>query len=284
MTKPILLIAILLIATLTTCLTSCNSWNQKEKGYEFVEADSLDIDTAFNKSDEKFLAFSKGPVWNTWKKLHNACMENAFFRNPTFLGLSNTVDLGSVYSKSGDILEWDFNKLFNEQDRKKVINSGQPQPCSYTEQLTVDFEAFIATELPTVGIDGELSTAIRNQKDISVKIDNWQIDNLVKAELKNLVNNSTDPKVQQFKKDLTEKKLIIVSQAARINGFSSIINLNTDISASLKVELDKGIIKNIGNTEAKVKFEYSSARQIKVTSQGSFVVFVDFIKAKRVNE
>lgn len=283
MTKSKFLIAILSIATLVTCLTSCNSCNQKDKGIEFVEADSLDIDSAFNKSDEKFITFSKGPVWNTWKKLHKACMENAFFRNPTYLGLSNTVDLGSVYSKSGDVLEWDFNKLFSDQDRKKVINSGQPQPCSYTEQLTVDFEAFIATELPTAGIDGELSTAIKNQKDISVKIDNWQIDNIVKGELKILLDNSTDPKVMQFKKDLLEKKLIMVSQAARINGFSSIINLNTEISASLEAKLKEGIVKNIGNTEAKVKFEYSSAKQIKVTSQGSFVVFVEFVKAKKIN-
>ena len=87
----------------------------------------------------------------------------------------------------------------------------------------------------------------------------------------------------QLKKDLLEKKLIMVSQAARINGFSSIINLNTEISASLEAKLKEGIVKNIGNTEAKVKFEYSSAKQIKVTSQGSFVVFVEFIKAKKIN-
>jgi len=281
MKKSKLIFTILSITTFAICLNSCNP---KDKGIEFVDAEQTNIDSALNLATEKFAFASKGPVWETWNKLHNACLKNEFFKHPTYLGVSSTVDLGSVYSKTGDVLEWDFNKLFSDTDRKKVINSGQPQPCTYSEQLKVDFEAFIATELPSTGIDGELSTAIRNQKDISVKIDNWQIDNLVKAELKNLINNSTDPKVQQFKKDLTEKKLIIVSQAARINGFSSIINLNTDISASLKVELEKGIIKNIGNTEAKVKFEYSSARQIKVTSQGSFVVFVDFIKAKRVNE
>lgn len=284
MGKTKLFFALLSFVTITICLNSCDSYRPKDKEIEFVDAQQTDLDSVLNFGNKKFAFTSKGPVWQTWNKLHNACLKNEFFKHPTYLGVSNTVDLGSVYSKTGDVLEWDFNKLFSDADRKKVINSGHPQTCTFSEQLTVDFEAFIATELPSTGIDGELSTAIRNQKDISVKIDNWQIDNLVKAELKNLINNSTDPKVQQFKKDLTEKKLIVVSQAARINGFSSIINLNTDISASLKVELDKGIIKNIGNTEAKVKFEYSSARQIKVTSQGSFVVFVDFIKAKRVNE
>jgi hypothetical protein len=229
------------------------------------------------------MRFSKGPVWKTWKKMHNACLENKFFKNPTYLGLSNTVDLGSVYSKSGDVLEWDFNKLFSEEDRKKVINSGQPQPCEYTEQLTINLETFIATELPTAGVEGELSAAIRNKKDISVKIDNWQIDNLVKRELKILLDSSTDSKVVLFKKDLMEKKLIIVAQAARINGFSSVINLNSEISAILEAELKKGIVKNIGNTNAKVKFEYSSSKQIKVTSQGSFVVFVEFIKTQRVD-
>lgn len=278
-----LLLTVFCLATMAIALSSCDSCNNKKESYEFVTADDSDVDSAFQSNKAMFMIASKGPVWETWKKLHNACMQDEFFKKPKYLGISNTVDLGSVYSKSGDVLEWDFNKLFSAQDRKKVINSGQPQPCTYTEQLKVDFEAFIATELPSTGIDDELSTAIRNQKDISVKIDNWQIDNLVKGELKIILDASTDPKIQQFKSDLINKNLIMVAQAARINGFSSIINLNTDISASLKAELEKGIIKNIGNSEAKVKFEYSSARQIKVTSQGSFVVFVEFINAKRVN-
>jgi len=284
MKKSKYLVYVLSLIALMIYLSSCNSCNQKDKGIVFVDADSLDIDSVFNKKDKGFIALSKGPVWKTWKKLHKACMENEFFKNPTYLGLSNTVDLGSVYSKSGDVLQWDFNKLFSDEDRKKVMNFGQPQPCTYTEQLTVDFEAFIATELPTAGIEAELSTAIKNQKDISVKIDNWQIDNIVLGELKLLLDNATDPKVIQFRQDLLEKKLIMVSQTARINGFSSIINLNTEISASLEAKLKEGIVKNIGNTEAKIKFGYSSAKQIKVTSQGSFVVFVEFIKAKRVNE
>lgn len=273
--KP--LIAILSTTTIALCLTACNSCNQRAKDYEFVEVESIDFDT----QNEKFTELTRGAVWDTWKKLHKQCMVNAFFKKPTYLGLSNTVDLGSVYSKSGDILEWDFNKLFSDEDRKKVINFGQPQTCSYTEQIKVNFEAFIATELPNVGVDGELSTAIKNSKDISAKIDNWQVDNLVKGEFKILLDNSTDPKVIQFRKDLLEKNLIIVSQAARINGFSSIINLETEISASLAASLKEGIVRNIGNTEAKVKFEYSSSKQVKVTSQGSFVVFVEFIKTRK---
>lgn len=282
MRKSNLLNAFLGTAIVAFCLTSCNSCNQKEAGYELVEADSLDVAPIIARQDEGAMKLTKGPVWDTWKKLHKACMENQFFKKPVYLGLSNTVDLGSVYSRSGEILQWDFNKLFSEQDRKKVITFGQPQPCSYTEQLKVNFEAFIATEIPNVGVDGELSTAIRNQKDISVKIDNWQIDRIVNRELKILLDASTDPKVAAFRKDLQESKVIMVSQAARINGFTSVINLNSEISASLEAKLKEGIVKNIGNTEAKIRFEYSTAKQIKVTSLGNFVVFVEFIKGKKV--
>ena len=276
--------AVLFISFLTSLFVSCNTNNKKDNGFEFVEVDSLGVDSVFNKSEMEFIKLSKGAVWKTWKKLHNECIQNDFFKKPTYLGISSTVDLGSVYSKSGDILEWDFNKLFNDQDRKKVINSGQPQPCTYTEQLKIDFEAFIASELPMTGIDGELSIAIKNQKDISVRIDNWQIDNIVKGELKSLLDSSTDPKVAKFKKDLLEKKMIMVSQVARINGFSSVINLKREISASLEAKLKEGIVKNIGNTEAKIKYEYSSSKQIKVTSQGSFVVFVEFVKTKKIKD
>jgi hypothetical protein len=280
--KKINFIVLSIFSILIISTTSCDFFKKKDKEIDFVVIDTLEADSILKKHEKGLTTLSKGPVWQTWKKLHKACIKNEFFKNPTYLGLSNTVDLGSLYSKSGEMLEWDFNKLFTESDRKKVINSGQPQPCEFTEQLKVDLQAFIATELPSTGIDGELAVAIKNQKDISVKIDNWQIDNIINGELRFLLNSSSDPKVVQFKKDLLEKELIMVSQVARINGFSSIINLNTDISASLEAKLKEGIVKNIGNTEAKVKFEYSSTRQIKVTSQGSFIVFVEFVKAIKV--
>ncbi|WP_398452183.1 hypothetical protein AB3466_14025 [Sphingobacterium thalpophilum] len=282
MKKPDVLIAIFIASIIVINFTSCGSQQQKKNQYEFVEADSLDIQSVLKPPQRESLTF-KGAVWDTWNKLHKSCMQNTFFKRPTYLGLSNTVDLGSVFSKSGDILEWDFGKLFNDQDRKKVINTGQPQPCSYTEQLKVDFQAFIATELPSTGIEGELSAAIKNQKDISVKIDNWQIDRIINGELKFLLDSSTDPKVLQFKKDLLEKNLIMISQVARINGFSSIINLNSEMSAELQAKLKEGITKNIGNTEARIKFGYSSAKQIIVVSQGSFIVFAEFIKVKKIN-
>jgi hypothetical protein len=282
MKRKTILMTVINVVSILVCLSSCNSNQQRDNNYEFVETDSLDTKNVFEPEDS-LISYSKGPVWNTWKKLHKACMENTFFKHPTYLGLSNTVDLGSVFSKSGEVLEWDFNKLFNDQERKKVINSGQPQPCVYTEQLKVDFQAFIATELPSTGIEGELSTAIKNQKDISVKIDNWQIDRIINGELKFLLDSSTNPKILQFKKDLLEKNLIMISQVARINGFSSVINLNNEMSTELQAKLREGITKNIGNTEARIKFTYSTAKQINVVSQGTFIVFAEFIKVKKFN-
>lgn len=251
----------------------------KITGFEMVDVSAVDFSVG---AMEKFPTLFKGAVWKTWDRLHNACIKNTFFKNPTYLGISSTVDLGSVYNKSGSILEWDFNKLFSEEERKQIINYGQPQNCTYSEKLTVDFDAFIASEIPNAGVEGELSAAIKSSKDISVKIDNWQIDNLIKNELLALVNASNDPKVKLYKEQLSENNHILVSQVCRINGFSTVINLEKDISASLEAELKNEIIQRIGNTEAKVKFGYASSKQIKVTSQGSFIVFVEFVKTKKM--
>lgn len=269
----------ILLTAFSISLTSCDWFGRINKGivFEAVSAESL-------LSQENKSLLGKGPVWETWSKLHKACLTSQFFKKPTYLGLSNTVDLGSIYSKDGRVLKWDFKKLFSDTERRRVINSGQPQPCSYTEQLAVDFQSFISTELPTAGFEGELSTAIRNTKDISVNIDNWQIDNLVTGELKHLLTNPSTPQQREFKEDLLSNRLLIVAQAARVNGFSALINLQNDVSTNLEAELKKGLVKNLGNTEAEIKFTYVSARQIKVTSRGTFNVFVEFVRANRVNE
>lgn len=272
--------AYVLTLMMTVVFSACNG---QSNTIAFEEVDETEVDSIFNSSDTTAFIASKGPLWKTWEGLHKACLKAEFFKKPVYMGISSTVDLGSVYNNSGKVLQWDFARLFNDQERKQVIKEGIPTTCAESETITTDFEALISSELPSAGIEGELSTAIKKSKNITAKIDSWQLDYLVLGELKSLLDTAKSPKVQQFKDDLTKNRYIIATKVARINGFSSIIETESDISMSLKAELENGVIRNIGDSSAKVKYEYASARQIKVSTIGSFLVFAEFMKAKKVN-
>src|ERR1043165_5335232 len=248
---------------------------------EFVPLDVLDI-KEINAFQAKNFTTMGGAVEQTWRKLHHACLTNDFFKQPSYLGISNTVGLGSVYTRPQQFLQWDIDKLVTVDQKKRIVNSGQPQSCTYTEKLTVDFQAFVSTSISQTGVDAELSVAVKNSKNITAQIDNWQIDNLVKGELADILNTTNDSKLLQYKHDLLTKKLLVIYRVSRINGFSAVINLETDVSAGLAAKLKGGIIQNIGNTEAKLRFSYGSDKQIIVTSLGSFMVFVEFAKAKQI--
>ena len=245
--------------------------------------DSLAIPNAMEQPNDKEISIlAKGELWKTWEKLHTECIQNEFFKNPIYLGISNNVDLGSVFSKSGETLEWDISKLLTAEQRLQIINSTkQSRSCSYIKQPKFDFETFMATELSTLGIDAQLSHVIRRSKNIAVRIDKWQIDRLILAELRYLLDTTKDAKLLRFKNDLETKKLILVNDVARIDGFSTLIDLETEMSSELKAGLKKGVIKNIGNTEAKLRFSYETSKQIKVTSEGSFIVFAEMVRADK---
>lgn len=267
----------------------CVSCQSQNKNFELVTVPSSDLPSRIRgentqKSSPQLLGGKKGEIWSVWKILLHECMQNDLFQDPTYLGLSNTLGVGSVYSKSDNLWEWDLNKLLDSTQRSEVITYGQPQPCGYIQNTSKDFGIFLAANIPSIGIDAELALAIKNQKDISVKIDGWEIDNLIVGEFEDLLKNSTSPKLVAFRNDLVHKKFYIVSKVVRVTGFSALVSLDTELSDSLSIQLKNGIVHNIGSYGALVKFEYASKTQIKISSIGSFVVFAEFIKSKKLND
>ncbi len=277
------LIQLTIVITAALFLFSCKSRNQDKLVFEEVPDEELQAIIQEFPTDTFGIVKSKGAIWKTWESLHKECLQNEFFRNPAYLGISNKTDIGSLYDKSGDFIIWDVDKLFSEAEKAKFVSQGQPQPCSYTQKLKVSIEGMISTSIPSSGVDAELSAALNTSKDVSAVIDNWQLNKIVSRELQSILNGTDDAKKLQYKSDLIEKRSYIVSQCAKINGFSATINLEKEMSAELKAKLESGYVTNIGNSEAKLKFKYENSKTIKVVSEGSFIVFVELLKAKRVS-
>ncbi|MBY0377621.1 MAG: hypothetical protein K2Q33_03545 [Gammaproteobacteria bacterium] len=296
MKKTNLKATILCMGLLAMFITSCNSEKSAENN-DFSGKDSTDIvvdniivDSAVTDNSERSTEqeraksaplFSKGDIWKLWQRLHKECMKNEFFKNPTYLGISNTTDLGSIFTKN-DQLAWDFDRLFTQEERNSVIRFGSSKSCDYREEIRMNLEGLIETSLDPAGAEAELSTAIENQKNITAKINQWQIDRLITKEFKYLISHSSNPKVKEFKSTFENEDVRILTQVARIIDFSSVIYLDEDISTSLSAALKKGITKPVGDSEAKIKFSYKSDREISVTSSGSFIVFAEFTDAKKL--
>lgn len=310
MKKIKLMLSILLIGIVTFAIPSCNS-EQKSASTDSASVDtavytdgnavtdSAIVEEAFtipdtqelaeeatkesqeNSISTKSLFISKGAVWKMWEKLFKDFMKNNHFKNPTYLGISNTVDIGSLFNEDNQLL-WNIDKVLNAEQKAKVVTLGNKSPLKMGQKAVVSFESLINAELPSSGIEGELSAALKNQKDLTVSVNSCQIDRIDIGPFKRLVNTSTDGNIMDFKQEASIGTTKIIYQVARINGFSSIIKLDKAISAGLKAGLEKGIITQIGDADAKLKFEYKSANEIAVSSIGSFIVFADIVNASKL--
>jgi hypothetical protein len=233
------------------------------------------------KASNKTILFSKGAVWKMWQKIFKEQFRNEHFKTADYLGIHNTLDIGTVFNSNGEPL-WALDDLTTEAERKRFTKADDGTPINKIEKSAVSFESAFEITLPSSGIEGELSSALKNQKSLTVKINNARIKKLISGPLRLLLKNPQDEALIEYKNSIYNENNQIISQAVIINGFSLTIALDKDISASLKASLEKGIVKEVGKAGTKLKFEYKSANEISVTSSGSFIAFVDIVNSLKL--
>jgi hypothetical protein len=234
---------------------------------------SPEIDT----SNSKGLFGGKGKLWRLWEKLHKNCQNSAMTKGMTFLGVSNTVGVGSIIlydnTKKGYFASYPLLKeKFNPEQQKLIFNNGTSTTCSFLQNTKVTSEFLIKSNIINSG-NGSLNAQIQNAKSVDSKIDSWQQDALYLDAFKGVINHMNDDYSMNY---LAASKLpgrYIIATEIQITGFSALINTKTTISADLIAELEKGISEKIGDTNATVKFSYEGEKTIKVSTTGSFIVF-----------
>lgn len=229
-------------------------------------------------SNEKAFGFGKGATWKLWNKLHKECMKAQWVKKPYYFGVSNTLSLGAIVSNRYEPVNGMTNYYFTDTQLASLKDPGSPANCTEEQSVKVDFNAMMSS----TQLDTELSTAIKNSSSITASIDSWQVQNLYTDRLKEILNNDKTNKTNGYKRSLLTKGNKILVKVIKVNGFTSLIKLKTDMSASLRATLDQGITERMGSTNLNVKFEYINDRTISMKTSGQFYVFGQYMKAKRI--
>jgi len=285
-----------MIASLSACHWGTSGTKAvKQDSLIFKSLDTLKVDSLNKlltqdghespKNGAGFLG-GKGKTWKLWRALHKDCQKNDVAKDMVYFGVSNTLGLGTIVeiSKDGKIMP-DFKLLrekLTEDQIKVVFNDGTPASCQFdqTTKVTADF---LAQSQFSTASSGDLNAAFGNTKDVTAKMDSWQSNDLLKGGLAVILKDTTNAYLKNYKSRLAGENRYVIANEIQVNGFSATIVTNTAISADLKVKLQAGMIQNVGDTAAQVKFTYVNDTTIKMTTVGKFVVFCTLIEAKYVN-
>ena len=232
-------------------------------------------------NNRSFLFESKGETWKAWNNLRIQCVKSELIKDPVYLGITNTIGLGAIMKKNFEVLEREMDiYAFADTEIHQIISKGRPSSCQYIEIITMDFSVFTNSDIQ--GVNAELNSAIKSSKNFGISISGWQVDNLKTGVLADILNGSNEPKKISYRNNLLKEDRLILSRVVRVLGFSADIHLSSDVSTSLKVSLQDGVLSTIGNSDAALRFEYIDDKTIRVRSLGDFIVFGQFVKAREV--
>ena len=285
------------LVVMTVIFSACHSTDsgdssQTQDSIVFNDLDSLKLEslnhflTGITDSNGIDKITGKGKTWRLWRSLHKDCQNDDVAKDKVYFGVSNTLGIGTIVeiSEDGKIMP-DF-KLLKEnltpEQVKVVYNDGVAASCTYDRTTKVGID-FLAQSQFNTASSADLNAAIVNSKEITAKMDSWQINNLLKGGLATILINPTAEHLKDYKKRLTGENRYVISNEIVVNGFSAMINTKTQISADLKAKLQAGLVQNVGDTAAQVKFSYVDDTTIRMSTVGKFIVFCTLIEAKFVN-
>lgn len=301
MNRKFHIISLIIIIVIFTIINSCrfsksDSTNQLQKdSVIFDDLDTIRIDSlnqVLNKLADNSKSHGidetngKGRTWKLWRSLHKDCQNDDVAKDKIYFGVSNTLGIGTIIeiAPDGRIMP-DFKLLKNKLSANQidlVYNDGGQATCTFDRKTTVNKE-FIAQSQFNTSSNVDLNAAMANSKDITAKMDSWQINNLLKGGLSTILSNPTEEYLKEYKKRLLGPNRYVIANEIVVNGFSATISTNQAINANLKAKLIAGLVQNVGETAAQVKFSYVDDTTIKMTTVGRFIVFCTLIEAKFIN-
>ena len=272
---------------------------KKEAQFEAVEFENIEVDSAFfdqidapfeSAESPAFEVLGRGTTWRTWQKLHRACMKSKWLKSPNYLGASNTMNLGAIVDQTNTLQRIIDTTTFSKQEIASMFNYGAYANCGYSQEVNFGLDVFIQSQINLseeleAAISKELSTAIKTSKNSQVQVGGWRVNNLIEQNLLDILMDAKPDETGKIRyyRTLRRGDNKILTKVIEIQGFTSEIILDRDISAGLEAKLKEGISASIGDSGMNTKLHYNKKRAITVNSDKTFYVFGEFKKTRSVN-
>lgn len=226
-----------------------------------------------------------GTIKKMWQDIFKSCMENDQIKNPIYFGISNNIDIGSILTLDKKDLIWDISKVFTLEERNKFITAGVPQNCELNAQIDFNYNSVFRLNYDTTKLDLELSNFIHRYRNINITQAIWHIDKLNSGILlKMLENPDYDSDIFRFSEQIEEKNAYIITEVVKIDQFTAEISSYNNITDSLSIALNDGMLKNIPWSNCNIMVSFVDSATIKLQSMGSFIVMAQIRKLKHMSQ
>jgi hypothetical protein len=243
----------------------------------FYDDDNINIGSAqLNLFTRLFT--SKSQQEKVWRRLLKDCMKTEQDKRQSYFGVSSFA-LGTLISKKTRKPTMILKDIISEAEYKKLINLQPNGSCNQSLITGTEFSG--AFEAGAALVDAELMAEIIRSKKTTVIPGNYHNTFLLVPALKKLLKNATTQDLLDYKKELFSDENYIILSTKTISGYRADIEIESTNSAALKSKLDSGIVYQIDELGAELKYKRVSDNKISASSTEKFVPFGEFGKLKK---
>lgn len=205
-----------------------------------------------------------------WRDVLNKCAATDVVSSSdrlTFMGVSNSSDIGTVYYKSSEGLNVEFDPAADFKDPKIVdtyVQRGVTASCVGAKSVTWTADPTLALSPVAPNLSDSLKAEISHSTKISVSVPEFRMDELKDFEYKKAYSQLD----ASYFQDLNQPDRYVSNLTIWVSGLSITMDFSTAVAGDVKAALSQGIGSNAGLSAS---WNSDTELQIKLTDKASII-------------
>ncbi len=214
------------------------------------------------------------PVKNPWMFVHWQCLKNDVRKSPRFLGVGNTLYVGTIWQKDFTSTRTTLENLgLSEQEMKRIVKRGQPSSCGVSRLTGIDIHAFLDLDTNYFNkIDLELGAFIKTSKKTEVVIESFVPIDLLTGDFIDMLDSSKDNTRKKYLRWFNEPGNLICTWTYEVNGMSVLVESEDTIGGNLKAKLQNNLQSPPVDLQLRTGFKYVNNKTIQISTSQPFYV------------
>jgi hypothetical protein len=212
------------------------------------------------------------PSKQPWMLLHIACLKSDIRRKTKFLGVGNTLSVGSIWQKNFNSLRTTIDSLrFEKELIERITKRGNPSSCGTTMQINAGLFGFLNVQ-PTYfdDVNGELGVLVRQPKKTTVYVESFIPVDLLTGDLFTMLDTSESVQCSDYLRWLAEEGNLICTWTYEVQGVSVLVETKDTISTTLRTQLQDTITTTPVTGKLQTSYTYINNHTIKITAHNAF--------------
>jgi hypothetical protein len=226
------------------------------------------------------------PSKQPWMLLHVACLKSDIRKKTKFLGVGNTLTIGTIWQKDFKSLRTCIDSVhFDPALMDRITKRGKESSCGTSMQMNSGVGAFLNVKPAYFeNINGELGVLVKRPKKTTVYVESFVPVDLLTGDLITLLDTSRNQQCKQYLHWFCEEGNLVCTWTYEVTGVSIFVETEDTISTSLKAQLQDTIRAVPITGKLQTSYTYVNNRTIKITTHNPFYAVGGVQRIARVKE